>query len=236
MTGRPATISIILSLFLLVSCLAGCHHGPDGRRVFLQSESALDVVRSFRMHVETYGALPRVTDAEFACDQDVIRYVTVQGMSNTPSLKVEKIQTAKYLFARSLAPDATDWQRTGRQFLPAGVCARLKSPEVQSYLTTHLFSAEEAHSLPPFFSFANEQGATITHDGDEAVGGVPCEIWTIREGDNVANPPQTVWIAVGDRLPRKYLQGERENPLAVVSYSDYGKTIQIQLPPSDVGY
>jgi hypothetical protein len=90
--------------------------------------------------------------------------------------------------------------------------------------------------LPPFFSFANEQRATITHDGDESVDGVLCEIWTIREGNNLANLPQTVGIAVGDRLPRKYLQGERDNLLAVVNYSDYGQTIQIQLSPSDAGY
>jgi hypothetical protein len=233
MTKRLATIRLTLVVSLLT--FAGCHRAPDGRNVFLQSETALDAVRSLRMHVETFGVLARVTDAEFACDQDVIRYVYVQQQVNAPSRKIEIVETGQHKFSRWLEPTATDWQMTGRQHLPPEVCDRLQSPGVQTYLTNHLFSADEAHSLPSFFAFANEQRATITHDADESVDGVPCEVWTIREGNSIANPPQTVWIAAGDRLPRKYLQGERDHPLAVVTYSHYGEATPIQLPPSQVG-
>lgn len=233
MTKRCAAILLTLTVTLLT--LAGCHRAPDGRQVLLQSEAALDAVRSLRLHVETFGVLARVTDAEFSCDQDLIRYVYVQQQVNAPSLKVEIVETGEHKFSRSLEPTATDWQMTGRQHLPPEVCDRLRSPNAQTYLTNRLFSADEAHSLPPFFAFANEQRATITHDADESVDGIPCEVWTITEGNRVANPPQTVWIGHEDRLPRKYLQGERDRPLAIVIYSDYGQAIQIQIPPSTSG-
>jgi hypothetical protein len=241
MMKRLATIPLTQIVFLFLLSFAGCHSAPSGgsaqdaRKLLLQSESALDAVHSFRMHVE-WGDGLYVADSEFACDQDVVHYTTVQQMPKAPSLKVEAVQTAKYKFARPLEHEAGDWQRTGRQGLPPGICARLKSPGVQQYFTNQRFLADWEGSLPPFFALANEPGTTITHDGDESIDGVPCEVWTIARGNPNANPPQTVWIAVADRLPRKYVKGERANPLSVATYSDYGQPIQIQLPLSDAGY
>ncbi|HYM78928.1 MAG TPA: hypothetical protein VE377_23345 [Candidatus Dormibacteraeota bacterium] len=176
-----------------------------------------------------------MADEEFACDQDVIHYTKTQKMPAAPSLKQEVVQTAKYKFIRTLEPDAVDWQRTGTQRFPYGVCARLKSPAVQEYSTNQGFVADWEGTLPPFFAFANEPGTTVTHDRNESIDGVPCEVWTISKDDQVA-PPATVWIAVGDRLPRKYIRGERDHPQGVVTYSDYGQTFRIELPPSDLGY
>src|SRR5579863_9384816 len=87
----PARSTGALSVLLFLLLSASCRRTPDGRQVFLQSEAALDAVRSLCMHIENKGARDWA-DAEFACDQDIMRYVTVQGIPNAPSLKTERIQ------------------------------------------------------------------------------------------------------------------------------------------------
>jgi len=219
-------------LFLLLS--AGCRHTPNGQQVFLQSEAALDAVRSFSMHIENRGE-PYWADAEFACDQDIMRYVTVQGIANSPSLKTEHIQTANYTFTRTLEPEAGGWGRSRKPIDP-GVCGRLKSPSIQALPANRYITVDRAGSLPPLFAFANEQGATITHERDELCDGLPCEVWTIRHGVADLARPETVWISVADRLPRRYVEGELDHPISVVTYAEYGQPFHIQLPPSDGGY
>ncbi|MGC2766960.1 MAG: hypothetical protein WB607_15740, partial [Candidatus Acidiferrum sp.] len=64
---RAATARHYCLFFLLNLLLAGCQHTVDGRRVFLQSEVALDKVQFFRAHIESYGLGTVATDAQYDC-------------------------------------------------------------------------------------------------------------------------------------------------------------------------
>jgi hypothetical protein len=235
MTKSSAQIAIIVSGVVFVLLFSCCRQSPDGKTVFLRSEAALDAVRSLRMHIEIRTALPMTTDAEFSCDQDETRYVTIQVLPQAPSLKKEYIQTARFLFARVLEPEPSVWARSRRQPL-LGVCERLKTPDNQNVASNRLITADQTKSLPPFSSYAKDEASIFTYDGNESIEGVPCEIWTVRNSVTSADAPHTIWIAARDRLPRKYLEGHRDNPITIVTYSDYGQAIPMQLPPSDMGY
>jgi hypothetical protein len=187
------------------------------------------------MHIETKTALPMTTDAEFSCDQDETRYVTLQVLPGASSLKKEYIQTAHFLFVRVLEPRPTDWSRSRREPL-LGVCERLRTPDNQNVPSMRVITADQTKSLPPFSAYAKDEASIFTHEGDESIDGVQCGVWTVRNSVTYADPPHTIWIAAEDRLPRKYLEGPRDNPTTILTYSDYGQAIPIQLPPSDMGY
>jgi hypothetical protein len=210
--------------------LTGCHRALDGRKIFLQSEVALDKVRSLRVHLDGIGGR-EATDAEFACDKDVSHWIT---LDKPESQKVEYVQTSDTRFIRFLEPQLSDW-RASKQDREPGVCTRLKFPAQQTSGDDRAMTVDQQRSLPPFFAYANEPGAQITSRGTEPVANVMCEIWDVK--DFMRRPSylqqHTVWIGVEDRLPRKYVEGDRENPDAVVTYFDYNQQIAIKIPSGD---
>lgn len=207
---------------------------PSGVQVFLQSETALDSVHKFQMHIERKGAAATITEAKSACDQDISWYETTTWLTNLPPRKSEYAQTTHFIFTRSLAPEESNWNRNRRQIDP-GVCDRLKTPSLQNVPNTRLISADQSIALPSFSAFANDQGATITHDGDEVVDDVQCEIWTIHHSASF-DRANSIWIATDDHLPRKYVEGERNDPITVVTYKAFDVALDIHLPRSSGGY
>jgi hypothetical protein len=222
-----------IRLFILLPIglwLTGCHRAPDGRKVFLQSEGALDKVRGFRMHLDGIGGR-EATDAEFACDKDVSHWIT---LDKPESQKVEYVQTSETLFVRFVEPQLGAW-RARKQDFPQGVCNRVKFPAEQTSGDDRRLTVDQQRSMPPFFAYANESGAQITNRGTEPVADVLCEVWEVK--DSMRQPSymreHTIWIGVEDRLPRKYVEGNRENPDATVTYSDYNQQIAIEVPSID---
>jgi hypothetical protein len=102
-------LQIIPSLLLLTIVFwpAACQRPPDGRKVFLRSEVALDKVRSFRMHLDGIGGR-EATDTEFACDKDVSHWIT---LDKPESQKVKYVQTSDTLFLRFVEPQPGAWVR-----------------------------------------------------------------------------------------------------------------------------
>jgi hypothetical protein len=47
----------------------------DGRKIFLQSETELNKVRSFRAHIVTGEDSGTVTDVQYQCDQGIAHYI-----------------------------------------------------------------------------------------------------------------------------------------------------------------
>jgi hypothetical protein len=165
---------------------------------------------------------------------------TCVGASLRLSLRASPSPTAlsapqRFSYGQPLRSCALVWLPSALPIDP-GVCGRLKSPNNQALPANRYITVDQAGSLPPLFAFANEQGATITHERDDLCDGLPCEVWTIRHGLADHDRPETVWISVVDRLPRRYVEGELDYPITVVTYAEYGQPFDIQLPPSDVGY
>jgi hypothetical protein len=185
------------------------------------------------LHIEAMTALPMITDAKFACDQDLTWYQTTRKFPNEPDRKNEFVQTASLVFSRELAPEETNWSHSRRQIDP-GVCDRLKTPSLQGVPSSRLITVDQTKALPPFYTYANEQGATITRDGDEVVDDVTCEIWTIHHSASL-DASHSIWIAATDRLPRKYVEGERDKPITVVTYMGYDEPVDIEPPPDGSG-
>jgi hypothetical protein len=209
----------------LVFLIAGCRHPVDGRRVLLQSEVAVDKVLSFRAHIKSYGIGTVITDAQYDCDRFVSHYIETDERLNR---KIEYIQTQWYVFSRSVQDNPGKWNAVFHA-PNEGPCQRIHAgggAEGQS----RLFSADQGRILPPFFYYANEFGTVvITPMGNEAIDGVYCEIWKVS--DNGLAPLHSIWIAAEDRLPRKYVEGELDNPQGIVTYSDYGAHFDIDVPP-----
>lgn len=229
MRRRAATARhccVFFAAISLVSLLAGCQHAVDGRRVFLQSEVALDKVQFFRAHIESYGLGTVATDAQYDCDRPVFHYIETDQRLNR---KLEYIQTQPILFSREL-PASSNWNAL-RQPNDLGVCERLRNGGQLGQVPSRLFSADQGRILPPFFYYANETGAVITPMGEEAIDGVYCEIWKVSDRDS-AFPLHTIWIGAEDRLPRKYVEGQLDSPRGMVTYSDYGAHFDIDVPPN----
>jgi hypothetical protein len=108
-------------------------------------------------------------------------------------------------------------------------CAR-----ISRQLREVVLPAIRAASSRLFSINANEptgaSGATITPMGNEVIDGDYCDVWKIHDNDS-AFPLHTIWIAVEDGLPRKYLEGEPDNPQGLIVYSDYNTDIPIEVPP-----
>jgi hypothetical protein len=224
-----STPRIRLPILLTAACLlSGCHRSPDGRKIFLQSEVALDKVRNFRMRLEGIGGR-QVTDAEFVCDQDLAHWTTVNKPEDQ---KIEAVQTADTQFIRHLSPDPTPWhsQKQHDQAAPQP-CIRLKHPAAETSLEDRSITVDQVSSLPPFFKYANDPGATITSLGTEVVNGIMCEVWYLKGGWHM--PDHTVWIGVEDRLPRKYIEGNSASPDSVITYFDYNQPISIEVPSAE---
>lgn len=66
----PVAIAVALLCF-------GCSRKPavDGRKIFLQSETELNKVRSFRAHIVTGEDSGTVTDVQYQCDQGIAHYI-----------------------------------------------------------------------------------------------------------------------------------------------------------------
>jgi hypothetical protein len=222
----PLAVAVVGVAFLT----AGCKHAPDGRKVLLQSEVAVDNVRSFRAHIEilagrvTMGG-KTTTDAEYDCDRLVSHYVVLQEQLDR---QIEYIRTRSTIFSRDLQNGPIEWNAARN---PAGVepCQRLQYGQSWDP-SDNLFSAERGDILPPFFFFANKRyPANIQQTGKESIEGVDCEIWKVDEGSGYQL--HTIWIGVEDRLPRKYVAGEIANPLGAVTFSDYGQRFDFEVPP-----
>lgn len=207
----------------------GCKGGPDGRKVLLQSEIAVESVQSFRAHIEilagrvTTGG-KTTTDAEYDCERFASHYVVWQEQLNQ---RMEYIRTRSIIFRRDLQSGRMAWTRVSN---PVGVgpCQRLQ--DGQSWNPSdNLFSAEQGDIIPPFFYFANKRyPPRIEQIGKEPIDGVECEIWRVNEGSGFTL--HTIWIGVEDRLPRKYAAGEAPNPLGTVTFSDYGQRFDFEVP------
>jgi len=59
---------------------------------------------------------------------------------------------------------------------------------------------------------------------------VQCSVWTVRSRIATLDSPNTVWIGVDDHLPHKYIEGEIDHPITVVTYADFGRNFAIALP------
>ena len=224
-----STPKIRLPILLTLACwLSGCQGSPDGRKIFLQSEIALDKVRNFRMQLLGNSGR-QVTDAEFACDQDLAHWTTLNRQEDQ---KIEMVQTGNTEFIRYLSPEPTPW-RSRKQHDQAGPqpCVRLKHPAAGTSLEDRSITVDQVSSLPPFFKYANDPGATITSLGTEAVNGILCEVWYLKGGWHIQE--HTVWIGVEDRLPRKYTEGNTSYPDVVITYFDYNQPITIEIPSVD---
>jgi hypothetical protein len=217
--------TLFLALTALAILVAGCGRAVDGRKVFLQSELAVNKVQSFRARIETFGSFAKRTDAQYDCGHSVSHYI-----ENDENLqrKIECVQTQWIQFSRLVGTER--WNAV-RQSPDLGVCNRLRNGEPLGQVPVRLFSADEGRIVPPFFYYANETTpTTITPAGKEVIEGHYCDIWKIQDRDP-AFPMHTIWIGAEDRLPRKYLEGEPENPRGVVTYSDYGASFTIDVPP-----
>jgi hypothetical protein len=217
--------TIFLAVAALATLAAGCGHAVDGRKVLLQSEVAVNKVPSFRARIETFGSFAKRTDAQYDCGHSVSHYI-----ENDENLqrKIEYVQTQWTLFSRLVGTER--WNAV-RQSPDLGVCGRLRNGEPIGQVPVRLFSADEGRIVPPFFYYANETTpTTITPAGNEVIEGDYCDIWKIQDRDQ-AFPLHTIWIGAEDRLPRKYLEGEPDNPQGVVTYSDYGASFAIDVPP-----
>ena len=207
----------------------GCKRAPDGRKVLLQSEVAVDSVQSFRAHIEIMAGRVTIggkttTDAEYDCDRFVSHYVVRQEQLNQ---QIEYIRTRSTLFRRDLQSGRMAWTSVSN---PVGVgpCQRLQSGQSWNP-ADNLFSAEQGDIIPPFYFFANKRyPPKIEQIDKEPIDGVDCEIWTVNEGSGFT--PHTIWIGVEDRLPRKYVAGEAPNPLGTVTFSGYGQRFDFEVP------
>lgn len=225
-SALPLAIAVVGVAFLTV----GCKHAPDGRKVLLQSEVAVDNVRSFRAHIEilagrvTMGG-KTTTDAEYDCDRFVAHYVVWQEQLNQ---RMEYIRTRSTIFRRDLQSGRMAWTAVSN---PVGVgpCQRLQYGQSWDP-SANLFSAEQGDIIPPFFFLANKRyPPKIEQIGKEPIDAVDCEIWKVDEGSGFTL--RTIWIGVEDRLPRKYVAGEIANPLGAVTFSNYGQRFDFEVPP-----
>ena len=230
-------------LFTVFLPLTGCkqspdgqkafQQAPDGRKAFLESELALDKVQALRIRLDGIGGR-EVTDGEFACDKDVSHWTTVD---KPESQKVEYVQTSDRLFVRFLEPQLGAW-RMRKQDSTQGVCNRLKYPAEQTSGDDRRMTIDQQRSLPPLSAYANETGARITSRGTETVAGVACDVWDVQ--DLMRSPSymrqHTVWIGTEDHLPRKYVEGDPDNPDAIVTYFDYNQPIEIAIPSVDYAH
>lgn len=231
--GRSRSIlTMALAVVGVAFLTVGCKHARDGRRVLLQSEVAIDNVRSFRAHIEilagrvTLGG-KTTTDAEYDCDRFVSHYVVQQEQLNR---QTEYIRTRSTIFWRDLKNGRLAWTAV-RNPDPVGVgpCQRVQHGQPWDP-SDNLFSAEQGDIIPPFFFYANKvYPAKIEQTGTEPLDAVDCEIWKVDEGTGFT--PHTIWIGVDDRLPRKYVAGETANPLGTVTFSDYGRRFDFEVPP-----
>jgi len=205
----------------------GCSRKPavDGRTVFMQSETGLKNVRSFRAHIVTGEDGGTMTDAEYQCDKNIAHYLETKG--NPPS-KTEFIATETVLFHRSADMLDAMWNAERR---PANLraCTRLVDGPDKKKMGVRYFSADQERIVPPFSLYATEDGATITPMGNEAVDGVSSEIWKV-EDKALTIPLHTIWIGTIDHLPTKYVEGDSAKPRGIVTFSGYDEQFDIQLP------
>jgi hypothetical protein len=226
--GLCGASTLFFAIAALTTFVAGCSHGNDGRKAFLKSEVAVNKVQSFRAKIDIYGYFAVHTDAEYDCSRSVAHYI-----DNNPRLnrKIEYIQTPSITFSRAAGTER--WNAV-RQPAGLSVCERLRNGASIPHGSPRLFTGDQGRIVPPFFYYANEptgaSGATITPMGNEVVDGDYCDVWKIHDNDS-AFPLHTIWIAVEDGLPRKYLEGEPDNPQGLVTYSDYNTKIPIEVPP-----
>jgi hypothetical protein len=205
----------------------GCSRKPavDGRKIFLQSETELNKVRSFRAHIVTGEDGGMVTDVEYQCDKGVAHYLETK---TNPPAKTEFIATETLLFHRSADTLDVMWNAEHR---PANLraCARLLNGPDTKKMGVRYFSADQERILPPFSQYAHEDAASITPMGNEVVDGVSSEIWKV-EDKALFIPLHTVWIGTIDRLPTKYVEGDVAKPRGTVTFSGWGEQFEIQLP------
>ena len=224
-----AVLSLALAVVGVVFLTVGCKRAPDGRKVLLQSEVAVDNVRSFRAHIEILAGRvstsgKTTTDAEYDCDRFVSHYVVRQEQLNH---QIEYIRTRSTTFSRDLENGPITWN-AARNSTGIKPCQRLQYGQSWDP-SDNLFNAD-GDILPPFFFFANKRHpANIQQTGKESIEGVDCEIWEVDEGSGYQL--HMIWIGVEDRLPRKYVAGEIANPLGTVTFSDYGQRFDFEVPP-----
>lgn len=215
-----------LAIAVALSCFA-CASRPkiDGRKIFLQSETELNKVRSFRAHIVTGEDGGVVTDVEYQCDKGIAHYVETK---EEPAGKTEFIATETLLFHRSADTLDAMWNAEHR---PANLraCARLVNGPDPKKMGVRYFSADQERILPPFSLYAHEDVATITPMGDDVVDGVSSEVWKI-EDKALFIPLHTVWIGTLDRLPTKYVEGDVAKPRGTVTFSGWGEQFDIQPP------
>lgn len=216
MRGQTVGVAVLL-------CCAACNRAPDPQRVLIQSEVAIDKVVSFRAHIETHTFGVITTDAEYECDRSLAHYVESNERLNR---RIEYILAGGTRFTRQLSDPVSNWSHDQNAFWT--VCDRLKQGG-QDAGPERILNAQDGRLLPPFFYYANESGAEIVRIGRESFNGVDCEVWRVKDRVH-AFPLHTIWIGVADRLPRKYIEGEPENPQGVVTYSDYGERFGLDVP------
>jgi hypothetical protein len=205
----------------------GCSRKPeiDGRKIFLQSETELNKVRSFRAHIVTSDDGGTVTDAEFQCDKGIAHYSVTK---ENPASKTEFVATDTRLFHRPTDTLDADW--TGeKRASNLRVCTRLLNNGQLGKMGVRFFSPDQERILPLFAYYAHEETATITPVGSEMVDGVSSEAWKVQD-KALFIPLHTVWIGTVDRLPTKYVEGDVAKPKGTVTFSGYGEQFDIQLP------
>ena len=205
----------------------GCSRKPavDGRKIFLQSETELNKVRSFRAHIVTDEDGGMVTDVQYQCDRGIAHYIETK---ENPASKTEFIATDTLLFRR--AADVADANWSGeRRASNLRVCTRLLNGGQLGKMGVRFFSPDQERILPLFANYAHEDAVTITPMGNEVVDGVSSEIWKV-EDNALFIPLHTVWIGTLDRLPTKYVEGDLAKPRGTVTFSGYGEQFDIQVP------
>ena len=213
-----------VSSFVVITLCAGCRKTTDdrdARKAFLRSEVAVHQVKSFRAHIETKMLGTTVTDAEYDCGQFLAHYVESNEKLST---RVERIDTSRIRYVRN--SDAS-WTSVN-DIVPESVCGRIRDGG-QWIGQQRLFTADQGRIIPPFFLYANEQEAVITKSGRETLGGVECDVWSVKDRQ-WPNSLHTIWIGAADLLPRKYVEYNQDTPVGTVTYSDYGEHIDIEVP------
>jgi len=213
---------LLTSALAVLALCSACRKATDGRKVLLQSEVAVHQVKSFRVHIETEMIGTTVTDAEYDCGQFLAHYVESNERLNT---KVERIDAAHLRYIRNT--DGSGWTPVN-DIVPESVCGRIRDGGRWTG-QQRLFSADQGRIIPPFFFYANEQGAVITKSGSETLDGVECEVWSVKDQE-WPNSLHTIWIGAADRLPRKYVEYNQNTAAGTVTYSDYGQDMAIEVP------
>ncbi len=209
------------ALAVLTLCSA-CQTKTEARKIFLESEVAVHQVKSFRAHIETEMLGINVTDAEYDCEPFLAHYVETNERLNR---RVERIDTSRLRYIRNAD---SSWIPVN-DIVPESVCGRIRDGG-QSIGQQRLFTADQGRIIPPFFFYANEQGAVITRSGTETLDGVDCEVWSVKD-QQWPNSLHTIWIGAADRLPRKYVEyNNQDKPVGTVTYSGYGQHVAIEVP------